>query len=110
MGLDTSHDCGHFSYGGFMNFRADLVKVAWGLDINTLSSYGGNVPMPQNTLTPLIDHSDCEGDLAVKDLIPLAEKLEELSPNLSDYAKPRALQFAQGCRHAASKNQKVTFS
>lgn len=79
------------------------------------------LPLPwslyaDDPLTPFLHHSDCDGELAVELLIPLAERLEGLAPTLremegSEFVRwsDAALQFAAGCRDAASKGEAVEF-
>lgn len=75
---------------------------------------------PDGTPDPLIillAHSDCEGDLQVEFLVPLADRLEELIPLLGEedggghigsFAKKTA-QFVAGLRDAAARGEKVEF-
>jgi len=82
----------------------------------------GGLPIKWNALKPdvlyeLLYHSDCEGELDVKILLPLAKRLEELIPLLPDgdgggnigIWKEKTKQFAKGLRAAAKKKQRVTF-
>lgn len=65
----------------------------------------------------LLNHSDCEDDIAVENLIPLAERLEEIAPQLGntpawhrgETAQAKALQFAKGLREAAAAGEPVVF-
>lgn len=65
----------------------------------------------------LLNHSDCEGEIAVEDCIPLAERLEEILPLLPEEPKwhrgvsgrGRAEQFAKGLREAAAAGDPVVF-
>ena len=65
----------------------------------------------------LLNHSDAEGEIAVADLIPLAERLEQIAPLLPDEpkwhrresARAKALQFAAGLREAAAEGVPVEF-
>lgn len=71
-------------------------------------------PDPIHTL---LNHSDYEGEIAVEDLIPLADRLEELAPDLPDEpkwhrgesARAKAIQFAAGLREAARLGEPVEF-
>lgn len=136
MGLDTSHDCWHGAYSAFMRFRRAIAKSI-GVPLDLMEGfYEGLVPM-YATVTPpmaldrltrieseymplrwesmrpdplhvLLHHSDCDGDIAVADLKPLAERLEAIAPQLGEWSE-HAIQFAKGCRLAARRRQKVQF-
>jgi hypothetical protein len=121
MGLDTSHGCWHGPYSRFRRFRRALAKAAWGTN---LDDYEGFQDEPNENarsfadhasdpLVQLIDHSDCDGELAIDVLLPLAARLDELAPKLkhladSDFME-RAMQFADGLREAASRGEPVEF-
>jgi hypothetical protein len=67
-------------------------------------------------LTTLLHHSDCDGDLPVETLIPIAERLEEIAPAIrtmgrseSERFAEAALQFAKGCRAAAAAGEPIEF-
>jgi hypothetical protein len=65
----------------------------------------------------LLNHSDCEGTIDVKDLLPLAARLRELvekneDENLGGHCpswKEAAIQFAEGCEAAAAQNEPLDF-
>ena len=80
------------------------------------------LPISWDALRPdpihvLLDHSDCEGEIAVADCLPLAARLEEIAPLLPDEpnwhrgqsARAKALQFAAGLRVAAAAGEPVEF-
>jgi hypothetical protein len=81
------------------------------------------VPIKWESLKPdvlhvLLNHSDCDGDIPVKYLKPLADRLEELNAlpgadvdlfgHVGDF-RMKTQKFIDGLRLAASKRQKVTF-
>src|SRR5574340_940621 len=83
MGLDTTHDCWHGSYGAFMRWRKKLAEVAGFGNLNDYEGFGGSALFDaRNPLTPLLDHSDCDGEIPLGDLLPLAMALEGLLPAL----------------------------
>jgi hypothetical protein len=143
MGLDTSHDCWHGPYSAFSRFRKALARAA-GLPplflmegfyseplILTLDRVPQSVrdsvswkteglPIRWDCLKPdplhaLLHHSDCDGELPVKVLIPLAKRLEALVPILKAGGEENtrwaesAAQFARGCRAAARAREPVEF-
>ena len=82
MGLDVSHDCWNGAYSAFMRFRSNLA-AAIGIDIMNMENFGGKqIPWPSKTDEPLVillNHSDCDGTIAVEDLIPLADRLDQVA-------------------------------
>lgn len=101
MGLDTSHDCWHGSYGGFARWRNQVVQAA-GFELIE-DKYGPNYDLdtiypdwthdnimglwadgtPEDPLMVLLVHSDCDGAIYREHLLPLAERLEGLIPALT---------------------------
>jgi hypothetical protein len=119
MGLDTSHDCWHGSYHAFGVFRRALAKAAGLPDLDSMEGFGSLSPIRWDSLPPdpihvLLNHSDCEDDIAVEHLVPLAERLDSLAlvleqdPEGARWAKS-ARQFAAGCRDAADEGVPVEF-
>lgn len=119
MGLDTSHDCWHGSYSAFNDFRVDIAR-ALGFDLNTMEGFSErehqgtrtweSLPVPNDPLYVLLLHSDCDGEIAVKHLVPLAERLEQIAPSLTHkWMSEAARAFAAGCRRAAAAKQPVKF-
>ena len=109
MGLDTTHDCWHGSYGAFSRWRDKLAEVAGYTFHEMKDGYGrlspdldwGNIEAtighhllgewpaipvrPDGTPDPLIillAHSDCEGWIQTEFCGPIADRLEELLPAL----------------------------
>ncbi len=119
MGLDTTHNCWHGSYSSFMLFRIAIARKL-GINLRSMKGFGTKPGIAWDDLKPdpiyvLLNHSDCDGHIEVADLIPLADRLDELAAtpipcqNGSwDWAE-RAKQFADGCRLAASQKQPVLF-
>lgn len=67
-------------------------------------------------LTILLNHSDCDGDIAAEDCAPLADRLAELKPSMptgghGHLPDPQAAtqQFIDGLRLAASNGEAVEF-
>jgi hypothetical protein len=146
MGLDTTHDAWHGPYGSFSRWR-HAVAVAAGIigedgrlypamwdsegvvpcpidwDFwDTQTNYRGKwVKDPEDVIWVLLAHSDCDGHIKKRFLLPLADRLEGLLDKLSSdaYSKdmhyywfsPRgkAEKFIAGLRLAASENKKVKF-
>jgi len=123
MGLDVSHDCWSGSYSAFSRFRIAIASVA-GIDLGKMDGFGGDTrwgSLPSDALHVLLNHSDCDGEIAAEHLLPLAQRLEQLIPALKTYDAVRpgsghlmsvasaAKQFANGLRLAAENQEIVTF-
>jgi hypothetical protein len=64
-----------------------------------------------DVLVVLLTHSDDDGEIEVKDCLPLAERLEELLPIVRGEFWQRVTRtFADGLRKAAELGEKVEFS
>ena len=112
MGLDTTHDCWHGSYSSFGKFR-EAVARRCGIDLDRMEGFCDD-GTPWNSLPPdpilaLLNHSDCDGEIAIQDLIPLADRLDAIAQGLSGWLTDAAIKFAAGCRAAASANEPVDF-
>ncbi len=73
---------------------------------------GPSVPIPTgDPLWVLLGHSDCDGEIEVKDLTPLADRLEELLDKTTDeWVTFKIKQFVSGLRLAAASNEVVEFA
>ena len=56
----------------------------------------------------LLDHSDCDGEIANEHCLALAARLEEIAPKLIQGGL-MALRFAKGLRDAAEAGEDVEF-
>lgn len=133
MGLDTTHDCWHGAYSAFSRWR-NIVTVAGSFvlvkegyheyaDIDWSRLTEANLQgewdePPEDPLVYIIAHSDCDGELPVESLTPLADRLEGLLdklPNGGDIGhmrggyKATTERFIAGLRLAASLNEPVRF-
>lgn len=136
MGLSTSHDCWHGSYGAFMAWRTTLAQIA-GYPLKRYddqngaegpaiwSIYSGDDPkfsgeweaLPPDPLLILLIHSDADGIIKPEHAQPLADRLEELKPLLphSDHRghignwRDKTQKFIDGLRTAAELQESVVF-
>lgn len=124
MGLDTTHDCWHGGYYSFMAWRKKLAEVAgWG-DLEKYDGYYGDreYPAPEtDALTVLMNHSDCDGEIAAEWCGPLADRLAELLPLLPEEDagvsghlarrgwRGTTQKFIDGLRAAAAAGEPVEF-
>ena len=127
MSVQVSHGCYSGSCGSLNDLRRVIAK-AGGLDFDAPDredyewcNYQGMWKSPPvEPLVVFLIHSDCDGYIFPFDAERIADRLEELLPQLeteSDWSpfadlSPRSqtLQFIEGLRVAADKNQVVVFS
>lgn len=80
------------------------------------------LPISWESLRPdplhaLLNHSDCDGEIAAEDCAPLADRLEELLPNLrsrfprwtDEEVREAARRWINGLREAAAADEPVGF-
>jgi hypothetical protein len=77
--------------------KSDLVPMSW-----------GHIADP---IVPLLDHSDCDGELTPGHCKQVAPRLRELVANWpeEDYDKRRALELADGMDVAAQAGEPLRF-
>ena len=121
MGLTVSHGCFSNPYSLFHWWRC-AIAAAGGIPLERMEGFmseeeGETIAwscLDPDVLHILLSHSDCDGFIAAKDCGPLADRLEEILPLLSDdpgedVQTPTKL-FIRGLRLAASKQEDVIFS
>ena len=147
MGLDTTHDCWHGAYSAFMRWRETLARIAgypplrlmegfyrlgeWDDPVARLEEKGyqfladslrGSLPISwemfrDDPLITLLNHSDCEGEIAASDCGAIANRLQELVPKLPQGDAPghigdwrdKTEAFINGLRDAAQAGEPVEF-
>jgi len=127
MGLDTSHDCWHGAYSAFNRWREKIAELAGLPPLNLMDGhYEGpakiGLPIKWACLKPsplriLLDHSDCDGEIAWKDCAPIADELEKLLPLFPDGGggghiedwKDCTSRFIAGLRKASAAKENVLF-
>lgn len=115
MGLDTSHDAWHGPYSAFGRWRGEIAKLI-GIDLKAMEGFGGEGKwgaLPPDALHVLLNHSDCDGDIAPEDCAKIADRLEELLPSVPadpmDYTRKKTEAFIKGCRAAAAAGERLDF-
>lgn len=114
MGLDFSHCEAHWSYSGFMDFRKRLASEI-GVDLEKMNGFIEKNGLPWyrvvDAIKPLLDHSDCDGELSPDECLTVASRLRELVADWpdGDYDKTHALLLAKGMELAASENMPLIF-
>lgn len=137
MGLDTSHGCWSGPYSAFHRWRRRIAEIAGLGDLNHYEGFefsflAGDHAEPlerkkfdeSHPLTPLLSHSDCDGEIASKDCTGIADALEALLPVLEGFAKheqdarvrianewyvSKTKEFVEGLREAAAAGEAVEF-
>jgi len=113
MGIDFSHTEAHWSYSGFMNFRRRIAQEIE-IDLDMMEGFGGDIPFDSvnDPIMPLLNHSDCEGELTPKECGIVAPRLRELVSTWDDedYDKRHALYLAEGMDEAVDRNENLIFT
>jgi hypothetical protein len=116
MGLDTTHDCWHGSYGSFHRFRTALAQAAGLPPLDTMAGFTRSglpgrswAEFEHDALVVLLNHEDCDGEIACSDCARLADRLDELLPLLSENWRRAAAEFSVGLRAAAAAGEDVEF-
>lgn len=114
MGLDIS--CGHshiasWSYSGFMAFRVKLAKEI-GINLREMVGFDGNTPWTSDDpIIPLLNHSDCDGELSPEECKAAGPRLRALVMDWDedDYDRMQALHLAAGMDASASTGEPLRF-
>lgn len=130
MGLDTTHNAYHGSYGGFGHMR-NAVGQAAGYQLVQDALHGHvfvDVPtelftsdhvegewgeVPEDPLMVLFCHSDCDGVIHPREAAALEARLREVIPMIPEvpdtFMRDRVTQFADGLKRAAEADEDVEF-
>lgn len=119
MGLDTSHNCWHAPYSSFNTFRK-LLASRIGMVLDNMEGFGGDGKFAafDHDIIPLLDHSDCDGEITPADAAKVARGLEAIYADLTEeeknwncgYKFGEAIQnWISGCKEAAAKNEPIHF-
>jgi hypothetical protein len=112
MGLNFGNSSARWSYSGFSSFRNKLADSI-GINLSHMRGFGGKEhwEIVFDDIVPLLNHSDCEGELSPEDCKRVAPRLREIVsswPDL-DYDKTQALMLAQSMENCASTNNPLEF-
>ena len=134
MGLDFRHDrpdghhCPQWAYSGFNRFRIRLA-AAEGFDLEEMQGFGKGgyfdgtrVPGTRSwdeittALKPLLNHSDCDGELTPEECAQIAPRLREVVAGWeqdgefsSHYDEQGALRLADCMEACAAAGEKLEF-
>jgi hypothetical protein len=121
MALKISHDCFESSYSTFNVFREDLGRQI-GINLQDYAGwgFGGGLPLSSipHEIMPLLNHSDCDGELTPEECKQVAKGLQDILDGLehssalikSQKFPERIFQFIQGLLAAYMNNEPVIFS
>jgi len=116
MGIDFSHCDAHWAYSGFHTFRTNLAKEI-GINLENMLGFGGSFKWDnvQDDIVPLLNHSDCDGELSVEECKRVAPRLRELVSNWTlwpldkGYDHEHALLLAEGMDSAVERGEPLRF-
>jgi hypothetical protein len=121
-----------WTYSGFMRFRRALAK-AEGLNLDDMEGYAdhrlgrlmreGETPVPEQAITwdsvstplePLLNHSDCDGELTPEECKQVAPRLKEIASGSFDdlpesHEKRRALDLVAAMEYCAEHGENLRF-
>lgn len=117
MGLDTTHDAFHGSYGSFDKMRYWLASQI-NIDLDEYYGYGPGekkIESIQHEIMPLLNHSDCDGQLSPDECKKIASGikkiLDEVPYDDSPYSNYQmSLRFMHGCLAASKKIETILFN
>jgi len=114
MGIDFSHGEAHWSYSGFMRFRARLIETLGLGNLNEMYGDGSFYDKLKNIpIFPLINHSDCDGELTVEEMKQIIPQLDLIitlwESNGGDYDSERARDFINGMKYAIEEDVPLEF-
>lgn len=126
MGLDTSHDAFHGSYGNFNRLRKAVARAIGGshsphddksLDEDLWYSGEGYTEETHPGLFEFLSHSDCDGEIGPETCAKVAEELEAIIPLIegdnaatAEVYRKYVARLAAGCRLAHSMGEPLTFA
>lgn len=79
---------------------------------DTTDCYGNWLVVPDEPLEYVVNHSDCDGEIAVEHLPALLARLEEILPDIveDDFGtRRRTMTFIAGIKRAIQANEPIEF-
>lgn len=123
MGIDFSHTTAQWSYTGFGDFRRALALFE-GFELDDMDGFGGDRDWStvHTDLAPLLNHSDCDGEMTpdecrrvaprlcvvVDELWPAERAVWEIDPSAS-FNRRSGLALADGMDAAAAADEHLQF-
>jgi len=112
VGLGFSHGDAHWSYSGFMRFRNKLTEtLGYTVPLGEMYYHGSHIQMKNEPIFPLINHSDCDGNLTVEEMQQILPQLEGIINRWDDddYEKPLGLRFVTSIKEAIEADEPLEF-
>lgn len=110
MGVDIG--AASWPYGGFHRFRTELASLEQ-IDLQDMRGYrpgGRSWDEVDTALRPLLDHSDCDGELAPAECEAMIPRFAELVDALSDaYDREHAAALLEEFRWSVATGQHLQF-
>jgi hypothetical protein len=111
MGVNFSYCDAHWAYGLFHDFRCKLAREI-GMNLDKMDGFGGTLSFDtfDDDIIPLLDHSDCEGELTPEECARVAPRLRQLIASWppEDFIQ-EAISLAEGMEYAAKMNELFYF-
>jgi hypothetical protein len=116
MGLTISHGCFEGPYSTFNDFRYALAEQI-GISLDDYAGYRGagvkDLSAISHDIMPLLNHSDCDGELSVEESKRVAAGLLSIMVNMKG-EPPNIIsryihEFREGLLHAIERNEVVEF-
>jgi hypothetical protein len=123
MGIDFSHTAAQWSYTGFGAFRRALALFE-GINLDDMQGFGGDRDWSTvaTDLAPLLNHSDCDGEMTpdecrqvaprlrqvIEELWPADRAIWEIDPSAS-FNRNNGLALADGMDAAAASHEPLQF-
>jgi hypothetical protein len=90
-----------------------LAKASIGVNLNSMEGFGGIFPWDNfdDDIIPLLNHSDCDGELTPEECAKVAPRLKELVEAWGDYEydKRTATELISGMEKCAAANEPLEF-
>ena len=113
MGLDVGG--AHWAYSGFIRFRERLAAAIGIVSLRDMEGFGGEGRRSwepfDDPIVPLLDHSDCEGELAPEVCRTVAPRLKEIVSvwPKDDYDRVQAVILVGAMKRAARTARPLRF-
>lgn len=120
MGLDISPGDAHWSYGGFHHFRERLATIE-GFTLDEMSGFapfdapqdwtGRSWDDVDTPLKPLLNHSDCDGELTPQECAEVLPRLREVVSRwpIADYDRKAAEALITGMETCVEEQRPLIF-
>jgi len=122
MGLDFDvaggykGECARWGYSGFNRFRRAIASAA-GINLDSMYGFNGSESWDKfkdEPLVPLLNHSDCDGELTPEECAKVAPRLKELLAKLPDtpaydYDRCQGAHLVAMMEHSAKVGKPIIF-